>query len=322
MAGRKVVVPVKVTKVFSVSQIGIITLYTINPDKLAGWNFAISTEDKKYIPEKYHNLPVLGSWSGKNSTLNIEEIIKVHPDIIFSSGTTNVGDIANSDRIQEQLGIPVVMADGSLANLEKAYQFIGDLIGESVRAKMLGAYCRRILDSIGVLISNIPAEKRIRVYYAEGPKGLETDPQGSLHTEVLDFVGGINVAEVPMLKGYGRSPVSLEQVLIWNPGLILIGTDRGGDSFYNTIFADPNWSGIQAVKTRDVYEIPYHPFCWFDRPPGVNRIIGVKWLANLLYPETVKLDIRAEVKDFYARFYHCKLSDVAVSELLKRAVRI
>ena len=56
-----------------------------------------------------------------------------------------------------------------------------------------------------------------------------------------------------------------------------------------------------------MYEVPTAPFNWFDRPPSVNRMIGIKWLANLLYPNVFRYDMAAEVKDFYAKFYHYNL---------------
>lgn len=322
MGGRTVAVPRSVKKVFSTSQIGTITIYTINPGKLAGWNFALMPEDRKYITAKYHNLPVLGAWSGKNNTANIEEIIKIHPDLIVSMGTIDKTYISSADRIQKQLGIPVVLVEGALTGMERSYQFIGNMIGEKTRAKILGDYCRRTIETVGGLISAIPPEKRLTVYYAEGPRGLETDPAGSFHTEVLDFVKGVNVAEVPALSGYGRSRVSMEQVLAWDPEIILVGNDKEAvdSGFYGTIFFDTGWAGIRAVKNKRVYRIPANPFDWFDRPPGVNRMIGVKWLAGLFYPDRVTWDIKSEVKDFYALFYNCRLSDQEVRELTKYSI--
>ena len=215
------------------------------------------------------------------------------------------------------------MVDGSLENLDKAYLFLGDLMGESVRAKMLATDCRNTFDIIGSAVNKIPNEKRIRVYYAEGSKGLETDPKGALHTEVLEYVGGINVANVPLFKGYGRNQVSLEQVLTWEPDLILIGIHEevGDQSFYDRIFKDAGWTNLKAVQNHLVYEIPSSPFNWFDRPPSVNRIIGIKWLANLLYPDVVHLDMSKVVKEFYEKYYFCKLTDKEVTALLKRAQR-
>ncbi len=318
MAGRTVEIPTEIKKAYSTSQIGIIILYTINPDKLAGWGFALLPEEKKYISDKYYNLPVLGTWSGKNGTGNIEEIIKVHPDVIFSIGTIDDFQKTLSDKIQEQTGIPVVMVDGPLDKQNEVYEFLGDIMEEQDRCKELSEYCSKTISDIKMQVEKVPKEKRLKVYYAEGQKGLETDPKGSFHTEVLDFVGGINVADVPMQKGYGRSQVSLEQLLKWNPDIIITGYDKEtGGEFFKDVFDNSDWKSIKAVKDKRVYQIPAYPFDWFDRPPSVNRIIGVKWLAKLLYPEYIEVNMVAEVKDFYEKFYHKKLTDDEVKQLIQ-----
>lgn len=317
-SGRTVEIPAEIKTAYATSQIGIILLYTLNPDKLAGWGYAISDSDKQFIDEKYFDLRVLGVWSGRNGTGNVEEIIHVHPDVIFSIGTIEDSQRDLVETIQEQTGIPVVMLDGSLSKLDKLYESMGDIIGEQEKAKELGDYCGKTIADIGALTKDIPDEKRVKVYYAEGAKGLETDPRGSFHTEVLDFVGGVNVADVPIQGGFGRSVVSFEQLLNWNPEVIIVGYDKDAkEGFFRDIYNTTEWLSIKAVKNKKVYSIPNKPFDWFDRPPSVNRIIGVRWLAHLLYPEYVKLDMGAEVKEFYEKFYHKKLTDAEVDELLR-----
>ena len=87
------------------------------------------------------------------------------------------------------------------------------------------------------------------------------------------------------------------------------------------LWNDPVWSRITAVRNREVYETPQYPFCWIDRPPSVNRIIGLKWLANLFYPDVFHYDMRAETRHFYATFYHVQLSETQVNKLLSTAVK-
>ena len=221
------------------------------------------------------------------------------------------------------MGIPVVVVNSELNKLDQAYEFMGDLLGVKDRAGELAAYCRETVDDVAGKAKLIPEEKRLRVYYAEGNQGLETDPMASQHTEVLDFVGGINVADVPMKGGMGMASVSMEQVLAWNPDVIITATmgPMGGKEgmVYNNITTDPKWATIKAVSNQRIYDIPDKPFNWFDRPPSVNRIIGVKWLANLLYPDIYRYDLKAEVKDYFSKFYHYNLSDQEIEDLLVRS---
>ncbi len=48
------------------------------------------------------------------------------------------------------------------------------------------------------------------------------------------------------------------------------------------------------------------PFGWFDRPPSVNRLIGVKWLASVLYGEDANYDIPRDTREFYRLFYRTR----------------
>jgi iron complex transport system substrate-binding protein len=324
MAGRKVEIPMVVNSVYSTSPMGEVLMYTLAPSKITGMTWTLDDEEKSLLLDEYIKKPVLGGWFGKNTTGNPEVIIKAHPDIVLSMGYLEKTDISAAQRIQEKLGIPVVIVDGKFSSLDSSYLFFGKLIDKVARADTLARYFRSTYDSIKTVALRIPEEKKVRVYYAEGLNGLETDPKGSMHTEVLDLVGGINVADVSGMRGYGRGTISFEQLLLWKPQLVLVCLDHGyanGTEYYTRILSDPSWHLIDAIKNGNVYQIPSVPFNWFDRPPSVNRIMGLRWLSNLLYPDEFKTDIRAETKKFYELFYHRKLTDIELNMVLTNAVR-
>lgn len=319
MAGREVTVPTNIEKVYSVNSIGSIFVYTIKPDSLAGWNSELGSE-KQYIKEKYQNLPVLGTYKGPNS-INIEELLTTNPDIIINMGDVDPKYIEESDELQELTGIPVIMVDGSLDKQDEAYKLLGELLGEKERGKTLAQYSNEVLDGIKEKAQSIPEDEKTRVYYAAGAKGLETSPLGSINTEVLDLVGGLNAAYTGIDKNLRRIDVSLEQVIDWNPEVIIISTDSSDQhSVYNMMLSDGSWSHIDAVKNQQVYEIPYAPYDWFNRPPSVMRLMGMKWLGNLLYPEVYQLDIVADAKEFFQLFFDYELTDEEVNKLLERSV--
>lgn len=321
MLGRKVVVPKKITKVLGMSPVGTILIYTLSPELLAGWNYQAAPGELALIQEPYRHLPVIGGWYGKNNTGNLEEIIKAHPDVMISMGDVMGSTVA--ERVQQQTHIPVVILSGDLKKLPETYLKAAELLGNQARAAMLAAECRKTLQEIESKVSAIPAAKRRRVYYAEGPAGLETEPGDSMHSEALIFAGAVNVATVPNQVGYGNTPVSMEQVLKWNPEMVISGYDHSSSpgEFYTKVWKDPAWSRIAAVRNREVYETPQYPFCWIDRPPSVNRIIGLKWLANLFYPEIFHYDIRQETRHFYETFYHVQLSEAQLNQVLITAVK-
>ena len=51
-------------------------------------------------------------------------------------------------------------------------------------------------------------------------------------------------------------------------------------------------------------------------PPTVNRLIGLWWLAKILYPDLFPENLRTLTQEFYARFYHVTLSDAQIERVL------
>ena len=111
----------------------------------------------------------------------------------------------------------------------------------------------------------------------------------------------------------GLATVSIEQVLLWNPDVI-ITIDR---DFAANVKKDPAWIGVAAAQTGRVHLAPKLPFGWVDFPPSVNRLIGLWWLAKILYPERFPEDIREIATSFYARFYHVTPSDAQMDAVLE-----
>lgn len=322
MAGRKVTIPVKITRVFSSNLIGTVTVYCLNPDKVSGWNSALRPGEKKFIPEQYWNLPVIGGWSGNPKSQNRETLLANKPDVIFAS-PAEASQIEASRMIQEETGIPVLMIDQRLDQIDAMIKFVGEVIGEPKRAKVLAAYAAQVLEDNQKLLASIPEQERKRIYYAEGINGLQTDPPGSFHTEVIDIAGAINVAREVAQKSQqgiiGASSVSFEQVAAWAPDLIFVSDNtlaNSGKAFYKKMADDPLWSGLKAVKNGQVFRIPTDPWDWFDRPPSINRLIGLKWAEAMLYPGRVTFDLKKEIVEFYQLFYRVQLSDGDIALLL------
>lgn len=320
MAGRAVPVPGKITRVMGMSPTATVLIYTLAPELLAGWNSKPEPEELAFIQPPYRALPTLGGWYGKNNTGNLEEIVKTHPDVLISMGDPM--GLAVAKRVEQQIRIPVFYLDDDLKKLPEAYLKAGELLGVGPRAADLAAKSRDILAEIQTKVATVPPAKRRRVYYAEGPRGLETEPGDSIHSEALVYAGAINVADVPAHRGFGHTPVSIEQVLTWNPDIVIAGYQHAGPpgEFQRAISTNAAWRRVRAVANHQVYEVPQYPFGWIDRPPSVNRLIGIRWIANLLYPDLFHDNMRAVTRKFYADFYQWQLSDAELDRILAAAV--
>jgi iron complex transport system substrate-binding protein len=315
MAGRQVTVPTTVKSVYCAVPTAEAMITSLCPDKLIGWVNKPSDVTLKYLPSNLANIPVIGGWMGQQVTANIENIVSLAPDVIIYMGTNVMSNADKTpDDIQKKTNIPVVVCSSKLTDTAAAYRFLGQVLGVSDRAETLAAYSEKKIDEIKADVAKVPDAAKVTVYYAEGKGGLSTDPTGSDHTEVLDLINVTNVANVEKLAGQGMTAVSIEQVISWNPSVILVSGQTLDN--YKLITTSDSWKKIQAVQDNKVYVAPTTPFNWFDRPPDVMRIIAISWFANKIYPDYVKIDANQEIKDFFKTFYGATLSDSDVQAIL------
>lgn len=317
MAGRKVTVPTaeNIESVFSAGPVAAIFLYMVVPDKLLGWNYELNDVEKSIILDKYQDLPNFGM----GDAVNYEAVIAANPTIAINSGKINDAMVSDCDALSESLGIPVVAVDNELNNSAEAFRFMGELLGVEDHAEELAQYAEQVFTDINVL-SDIPEEKKVSVYFGNGEDSLETAPRGSQHAQILDAINAVNVADLELGDGF-RVQISAEQLLAWDPDVIVVNgepkADKSGSSAAEDILSNPDYASLKAVQDQKVYGTPNAPFSWVDRPAGPNRLIGMRWFSALIYPEYIKCDINEEIHKFFDLFYHVDLSDEQLENVLK-----
>ncbi len=317
MAGRKVMVPAaeNIESVFSAGPVAAIFLYMVAPDKLLGWNYELNDVEKSIILDKYQDLPNFGM----GDAVNYEAVIAANPTIAINSGKINDTMVSDCDALSESLGIPVVAVDNELNNSAEAFRFMGELLGVEDHAEELAQYAEQVFTDINAL-SDIPEEKKVSVYFGNGEDSLETAPRGSQHAQILDAINAVNVADLELGDG-SRVQISAEQLLAWDPDVIVVNgepkADKSGNSAAEDILSNPDYASLKAVQDQKVYGTPNAPFSWVDRPAGPNRLIGMRWFSALIYPEYIKCDINEEIHKFFDLFYHVDLSDEQLENVLK-----
>ena len=310
-AERRIDVPDAVRRVFPAGPPASVTLYVAAPEKMLGWTRAPSPDARTFLPTRYADLPELGRLTGRGNTVNLENVVRLMPDLVLDVGDTSPTYVSLAERVQEQTHIPAVLIGGRLAETPATLRSVGGLLGASERAETLARCAEGVITAVQKGTSKLRPEQRPSVYIARGPHGLETAVAGSIGSEVVDLVGARNVV------GKETAPrtivdVSPEQMLAWQPDVILTIDRR----FHATIRTDPVWRGVKAVQTENIHFVPDLPFSWLDNPPAPNRLIGLLWLAKLLYPAVFPQDIRAEARRFYALFYQQEPSDAQLDGLL------
>ncbi|MGB9042249.1 MAG: ABC transporter substrate-binding protein, partial [Pseudolabrys sp.] len=281
---------------------------TLAPELLLGWPRANRPEECLYMLPDICVRPEVGRLTGRGNTANLESVIALKPDLIFDVGSTSATFVSLAERVQQQTGIPYALLDGRFEAIAPTYRKLGELINRQGDGGKLARYADDTVKTITGRIAMIAPSARPRVYYARGPRGLVTGLGGSINVETIEMLGQ-NVAGG---NNGGLANASIEQVLLWNPDVI-ITIDQ---DFAASVRTDPAWTSVKAVRDGRVHLSPKMPFGWVEFPPSVNRLIGLWWLAKILYPEKFPEDLRALTRDFYTMFYHRTPSDAQIDHVL------
>ncbi len=312
-AGRIVEIPDRVERVFAAGPPASILVYALKPEALLGWPRRLRDYEKPYIARPWRDLPETGRLTGRGGDANLERVIVLRPDLIVDFGSVRDTYIDLANRVHEQTGIPYILINGRFSETAASLRLLGAALGVPDRGERLAADVETTFAELRATLGAVPEKQRPRVYLARGPDGLETGLKGSINTEIIELAGGRNVADVP--GQYGLVQASPEQVIVADPDTI-VTWDR---TFFDRVWKDPLWQGIAAVRRGRVYLSPTAPFGWIDRPPSINRMMGLKWLAGLFYPDLWPGDLRCETHAFYKLWYHVDLGEAELNRLLEWA---
>jgi iron complex transport system substrate-binding protein len=310
-AGRIVEIPDHITRVLAAGPPAAVFLYVLAPHEMIGWVKAPKDAEKPYLLPSVRDLPELGRLTGKSGTANLQRVIAAKPDVIIDFGTISETYKSLADRVQAQTHIPYLLIDGRFANTPAALRFVARILGVEQRGEALAHAAEQTFAEVDRVLAQVPAQKRPRVYLARQSNGLESGAKGSINTEIIERVGGMNVVEGLRDEG-GLVHASLENVIAWAPDTI-ITVDRG---FAHDMGTTTVWQAVPAVHNSRVFLAPNLPYGFIDSPPSINRLVGLIWLLHTFYPEAASGDLRRQVRDFYHLFYQVDVGDADLDRLL------
>jgi iron complex transport system substrate-binding protein len=316
--GRSVTLPAKIERVAPSGSVAQMMLLTIAPELLVGLSNMPDADRLEYLPQGVDSLPVFGQFYGGKSNLNMESLMAADPQIIIDLGERKKSVEEDMDSVQEQTGIPTVFIQADLDSFADAYRTLGDLLGRPEKAEKIASYIEDTIAYAAEKRALIAPEDRITVMYAVGEDGLNCNARGSAQADVIELIGAENAIVVPeneLSSKNGGNTINMEQLYNFAPDCIIFNSDGA----YDAVAGDRSWQELEAVKEGRYYEIPSLPYNWMSNPPSVNRILGIWWLGNLLYPGIYDYDICDKVAEFYSLFYDRELSRGDISAMLERS---
>jgi iron complex transport system substrate-binding protein len=318
--GNVVTVPDKVDRVVIVAPWPLASVYCLymgSGEKLVGVHPAIkSAGEFSHLMKVAPQIADCESDFIKVDDINIESLMKLEPDVVLYSSS----NAANAEQIRNA-GIPAVGFSVSIAKFNTVetvnswVKLLGEVFGEEDRASGITEYGREVAAMIKERIGDIPKEdmpSALMLYHYDDTQILAS---GSTFFGQYwcDATGMRSVSE--NMKGSGIE-VNMEQIYEWAPDMIFVTNfvPYLAEDFYSNVIPGEDWSGVPAVINRQVHKFPLGMYRWF--PPSSDSALTLLWLAKKAHPDLfADIDLDAEIKTYYKRFYNVTLTDEEVARI-------
>lgn len=296
--------------------------YTTAVLLLGGADKLVALEDNygknEWIKGKYPqlaNLPVVFS----GNEVNMEELTKQDPDLVIYA--SRYGE--NNLKQLQDLGIATVSSpkgsdkQGNKIDQLRARQvYLGEVIGgvQLDKAKKYSEEYLAIRSEIEAKTASIPETERPTVVQLSGAgDSLQANNGSAIGQELITLAGGVNAGAgaTGESKGpSGQTKIDPEQLLSWNPELLLVDSTKIRDS----IKSDPVLSGLKAVQNNNIIVIPNGAMAWAYNGP--EEYLDMYFFAKAVHPELFKdVDMEARTKAFYKEYFGFDLTDDDVKHL-------
>ena len=296
--------------------------YTTAVLLLGGADKLVALEDNygknEWIKGKYPqlaNLPVVFS----GNEVNMEELTKQDPDLVIYA--SRYGE--NNLKQLQDLGIATVSSpkgsdkQGNKIDQLRARQvYLGEVIGgvQLDKAKKYSEEYLAIRSEIEAKTASIPETERPTVVQLSGAgDSLQANNGSAIGQELITLAGGVNAGAgaTGESKGpSGQTKIDPEQLLSWDPELLLVDSAKIRDS----IKSDPVLSGLKAVQNNNIIVIPNGAMAWAYNGP--EEYLNMYFFAKAVHPELFKdVDMEARTKAFYKEYFGFDLTDDDVKHL-------
>ena len=315
--GRTLTVPAKIRTIAITGPLSQVYILPLAGDMLVGVSNAYAEDAALYLPDYIFEKTEIGQLYGGKGEMDLEALLTAGPDVVIDIGEPK-GSIADDlTALTEQTGIPFLHVDATVATAPEAYRTLGRLLGREEKAEELARWCENTYTAMTAMMERVDADNaRKSLLYCLGDKGVNVIAEGSFHAETVNMMSdNLAVVEDVVSSGAGNE-VDLEQILVWDPDVIIFAPD----SCYDSIASAPQWQSISAVASGNYYETPYGPYGWLSSPPAVQRYLGMLWLGELLYPAYTDYDFQTEITEYYQMFYGCELTDEMYQNLIANAL--
>jgi iron complex transport system substrate-binding protein len=307
-ARRTVTLPARPARVFAAGAPAEVLLYTLVPDMLVGRNHMPPAAALEFMPPTLRSPKPIKNLPDRDDPRYDDELLALKPDVYVDYGTVDDDYVAALEAISGRTKVPALILDGGLTNIPAAYRKLGAALGVPERADRVAAEAQRILDKYR-------GAAPVRVYLSCSRDGLVPCVQGHAFGEAAELLGAVNTAGTT--ASAPKRPFTVQEVRLSRPDVVIVASQLAVDITRQ----DPAWQEVGAVASGRIYSPPDLPFSWGPRPPSVNRLLGVIWMAYVLRAQPFDDAFFADVRSAFETFYHVTPSREQLERLVTPARR-
>ncbi|NLL62670.1 MAG: ABC transporter substrate-binding protein [Ruminococcaceae bacterium] len=295
MSGRKVEIPADTEKNTVGSTYGVVTPFLVTlqmSDRVLATNF----KSKSFV--RMVDEVIVETGNIGNINLDAEALATFSPDVyICKRSDTEKIEVA------AKLGIPAITISAEVPEeVLDAYELLGKIFGVEDRAKEIIDYLNNELDEIDKLVATIPEDKK-KTALCMGSELGRVAGSDMLQTMMIERAGGKSV--VADIKGdRGWVTIGVEEVFSRDPEFLFVTSSSVLDYTIEKIYKDKAWSGMQAVKKKNVYQVPARIDSW--DMPGPGFVLGIYYMMHRMYPDVVNNKMMQEKIDSYYTYLYGK----------------
>lgn len=302
-AGRTVEIPEVPTRVASAFAVATAYVYALGAgDHVVGARY-LGIPDSAVARVVMARLDPQWESKGFPGDVTAETVVALRAELVVA-GTRHL----KLAELLADVGIPtVVYAAETFAAVREATELTGEILGRQGEARRLVAFFDEVLAEVRRVI---PAEATPPRVLSVGTESLRVAGAGMYQAQLIALAGGEPATRD--LAGASWQNVSPEQVLLWDPDVIVIASY--GTATPASYLDDPVFQGIRAVKTGRVYKMPQLLFAWDNPIP--ESALGIVWLAELLHPGVLSQTLAEYTTRFYRDFYGVELNEEELAGII------
>jgi len=238
--------------------------------------------DSKVVGIDYYtnypaDLTALPKVSDVNGKYNIEQIVKLKPDLVLSYGQ----DTKLYDSQLGNLGLHVVdLPSANLTHILQEILVVGHLTATQSTATSVVNQLQQQINQIKTAVAGTTAAPVMIELDDSTPGKPYVFGGGSFGDELLQDANAQNVFHTNT-SGGGFPQVTDEAVISANPQFIILTEDPLYGGNVAAVYKRPNWSGIAALQARHVYRINPNVV----GRPGPRLVEGLQCLAQIIHPD-------------------------------------